>query len=34
VMANFRTHGFVARIAKPYESHEMAHVLRELLPAV
>jgi PAS domain S-box-containing protein len=34
VMANFRVHGFVARIAKPYESHEMAHVLRELLPAV
>jgi CheY-like chemotaxis protein/two-component sensor histidine kinase len=32
VMAHFRKHGFVARVAKPYEAHEIARVLRELLP--
>jgi PAS domain S-box-containing protein len=31
VMANYRAHGFVAMIAKPYEVNEFARVLREIL---
>jgi len=31
VMANYRAHGFVAMIAKPYEVNEFARVLRETL---
>jgi len=32
VLANFRAHGFVAVIAKPYEFNELSRVLREVLP--
>ncbi|HEX2860511.1 MAG TPA: ATP-binding protein, partial [Lacunisphaera sp.] len=31
VLANYRAHGFVAVVAKPYESHEISRVLREVL---
>jgi PAS domain S-box-containing protein len=31
VMANYRTHGFVAMMAKPYEVHDISRVLREVL---
>ena len=31
VMANYRAHGFVAMVAKPYETHEISRVLREVL---
>ena len=31
VLANFRAHGFVAVIAKPYEANELSRVLREIL---
>jgi signal transduction histidine kinase/CheY-like chemotaxis protein len=31
VLANFRAHGFVAVIAKPYEVNELSRILRELL---
>jgi len=33
VLANYRDHGFVAMVAKPYEVNEFARVLREVLPA-
>jgi PAS domain S-box-containing protein len=32
VLANFRQHGFVAMVAKPYEVAEITRVLSELLP--
>ncbi len=32
VMANYRAHGFVGMVAKPYEVNEFARVLREVLP--
>jgi nitrogen-specific signal transduction histidine kinase len=31
VLANYRAHGFVAVIAKPYEVNELARILREVL---
>jgi CheY-like chemotaxis protein/two-component sensor histidine kinase len=32
VLANYRAHGFAAVVAKPYETHEISRVLRDLLP--
>lgn len=33
VLANYREHGFVAMVPKPYEMGELARVLREVLPS-
>jgi PAS domain S-box-containing protein len=32
VMSNYRNHGFVGMVAKPYEINEFARVIREVLP--
>ncbi len=34
VLANFRAHGFVAVMVKPYEVSELARILREVLPGL
>ena len=34
VLANFRAHGFLAVLAKPYEMNELARILREAVPGL
>jgi CheY-like chemotaxis protein len=34
VLANYREHGFVAMVPKPYEVNDLARVLREVLPGL